>query len=210
MLRTLLAPKSDGSPLNVLDVGGHDVFWRALNLSDFPEIRITFLNLYEFLPSFPNSVSMKGDARFMSAFADNQFDLVFSNSVIEHVGNLRDQKQMAEECRRVGRSHFIQTPNRYFPIEPHFLIPLFHFLPCSIRAHLHSFRDWGWWKRAPSYLSAYEEVESIRLLSERELRYLFPMSHIWKEKFFIFTKSFVAFGESKPSSPCPQPISGHV
>lgn len=194
LLKALLADAPRNSTLKVLDVGGVEEFWRALDWSGFPVMYITFLNVYEFRPSLPNAVCLKGDARFMKEFPDRSFDLVLSNSVIEHVGNLRDQRQMAGECLRVGRRHFIQTPNRYFPLEPHFLIPFFQFLPCAWRAFLHASKDWGWWRQAPSYLAAYEEVESIRLLSERELRYLFPDSKLWKERILALTKSFVVYG----------------
>ena len=63
----------------------------------------------------------------MDFFKDKSFDAVFSNSVIEHVGTFEDQKMMANEVIRVTNFYFIQTPNLYFPIEPHFLVPFFQF-----------------------------------------------------------------------------------
>lgn len=57
----------------------------------------------------------------MKQFQDNEFDAVFSNSVIEHVGDYEAQRQMANEIMRVGKRYFVQTPNFYFPIEPHIL-----------------------------------------------------------------------------------------
>lgn len=69
-----------------------------------------------------------GDARDLSGFADGSIDLVHSNSVIEHVGGWPDIVAMAREARRVGRSGWIQTPAQEFPIEPHFHLPLVHWL----------------------------------------------------------------------------------
>jgi hypothetical protein len=70
-----------------------------------------------------------GDACKMS-LPDKSFDWVFSNALIEHVGNFSKQFEMAEEVRRVARKgYFIATPNRHFPIDPHTYIPFFHLMP---------------------------------------------------------------------------------
>jgi hypothetical protein len=61
----------------------------------------------------------------MPQYRDKEFDIAFSNSVIEHVGNDLRIRQMADEVRRVGRN-YLQTPNYYFPLEPHFFFPFFH------------------------------------------------------------------------------------
>jgi hypothetical protein len=137
--------------------------------------------------------SIVGDARDMRGVRDQEFDVVFSNSVIEHVGSFSDQAAMASEVRRVGERYFIQTPNKYFPIEPHFLVPGFQFLPLGIRARLHARRDLGWWKKADSYEAALAEVSTIRLLTERDVRKLFPEARVFKERFYGLTKSFIAY-----------------
>ncbi len=61
-------------------------------------------------------------------FGDREFDIAFSNSVIEHVPP-ELQAAFAAEVSRVADRYFVQTPNRYFPIEPHYQLPLFQFLP---------------------------------------------------------------------------------
>jgi hypothetical protein len=125
----------------------------------------------------------------------SSFDVVFSNSVIEHLGpRFADQKRMADEIRRVGKRYFVQTPNRYFPLEPHFLTPGFQFYPLDLRVWLVSNFNVGWYKRIPDKAKARREVESISLLSRDGVRRLFPGGRIYAEKIAGLTKSFVAYG----------------
>lgn len=179
-------------PVRVLDVGGTEAYWRTVGVSD--GLRITLLNQVAPEPATPWMEGVAGDARDMSAFGDREFDVVFSNSVIEHVGSFRDQAAMAREVQRVGRAYFVQTPNRYFPVEPHFLFPGFQFLPVGTRAWLHSRWDLGWMPRAPSLEAARNEVEQVRLLTRKELRSLFPRASIHVERFAGIPKSYVAYG----------------
>jgi SAM-dependent methyltransferase len=192
-------------PVRVLDVGGTHQFWLAMDRSALPRMQITFLNMWSYEPDLPEATAVIGDARDLSRYADREFDVVFSNSVIEHVGGLREQLRMAKECVRVGRRYYIQTPNWAFPIEPHFLLPGFQYLPVAVRARLHACRQWGWWAKAPSYLDAVAEVESIRLLTRVELRFLFPDATLYVERFLGLPKSFVAYGRNpdpREEAPC--------
>lgn len=52
-------------------------------------------------------------------FHNGEFDWVFSNAVIEHVGNRKDQILFLNEMLRVGKNVFFTTPNKYFPVESH-------------------------------------------------------------------------------------------
>jgi hypothetical protein len=179
-------------PVRVLDVGGTEAYWRAVGIPD--GLRIVLLNQAAPDPVTPGMEGVAGDARDMSVFGDRTFDVVFSNSVIEHVGTFRDQTAMAREVQRVGRAYFVQTPNRYFPIEPHFLFPGFQFLPVGMRARLHNRWNLGWMSRAPSLEAARREVEQVRLLTRRELQALFPDASIHVERFAGVPKSYVAYG----------------
>lgn len=111
-------------PVRVLDIGGTQAFWEIGGLAEDQGIHLTLLNLTKESSTRLNFVSMLGDGRDLSAFEDGSFDVVFSNSVIEHLGQHEDQRRMAREIQRVGKRYFIQTPNKSFPIEPHFLFPL--------------------------------------------------------------------------------------
>lgn len=178
--------------VEILDIGGTQQFW-DLMLGDNPaDLRVTLLNIEHQTVSSSRFVSTVGDARAMTRLADAGFDVVFSNSVIEHVGSYDDQRRMADEVRRVGRRLFIQTPNKRFPLEPHFLFPFFQYLPVGTRAWLVNRFDVGWYKRIPDSVAARAEVESIQLLTREKFGALFPGARIYEEKFAGLTKSFVA------------------
>lgn len=131
---------------------------------------------------------VKADARDLP-FADDEFEIAFSNSVIEHVVDPEDRARYAAEVRRVARRYFVQTPNRGFPIEPHSLLPLVHLLPPRLGRRL--------WRLGVST----DPYESARLLGARELRRLFPDAAIVRERLGPMTKSLVAAGpaESLPT-----------
>lgn len=126
-------------------------------------------------------------------FKHFEFDFCFSNSVIEHVGTRDDQLRMAREVRRVGRGYFVQTPNRYFPLEPHFLVPGWQFAPVSVRTFLLQQKDLGWVRRVKDRSLARAVVESIRLLTLEEIQVAFPDGKIYHERICFLTKSFVAW-----------------
>jgi hypothetical protein len=186
-------------PVRILDVGGTANFWKRMGFHD-EDVDIVLLNMEP--PSEADRAAeradrftfVEGDARSMRDFADDEFDVVFSNSVIEHVGDLADQHSMADEVRRVGRRYFVQTPNRYFPIEPHFLVPGFQFLPIEARARMLTRFDLGWIRRVPDLDAARERVRGIRLLTRRELARMFPKGRVYTERVLGLPKSFVACG----------------
>ena len=180
--------------VEILDIGGTQQFWDLMLGEDQPDIRVTLLNVAHQPLSSPHFVSVVGDARAMPQFAAKFFDVVFSNSVIEHVGDYANQRRMADEVRRIGRRYFVQTPNKRFPIEPHFLVPWFQYLPTGTRAWLLSRFDVGWYRRIPDITAARDEVESIQLLTRKRFMGLFPDARIHEEKLSALTKSFVAIG----------------
>jgi ubiquinone/menaquinone biosynthesis C-methylase UbiE len=116
-------------------------------------------------------------------YGENEFPIVFSNSVIEHVPK-KLQPAFAAEIRRVGRRYFVQTPNRYFPIEPHYQFPFFQFLPQRTQRWMNRHFSLGWRRKG--------EWEEVRLLSAAELQRLFPDAEIKRERLFGLTKSLMA------------------
>ena len=182
-------------PVQILDVGGEQQFWRMMGLETLRGVQVTLLNLRrETVTEGGHFESVVGDARDLSRYESQSFDVVFSNSVIEHLGpDFDDQRRMANEVRRVGKRYFVQTPNRYFPIEPHFLTPGFQFLPLRVRTWLVSHFSIGWYPRIREEAAARREVESIVLLTRRQLCDLFPEALIYEERIAGLTKSFVAY-----------------
>jgi hypothetical protein len=180
-------------PISILDIGGTEDYWRLMLQGVEMQVSITILNLEPAEVTLPGMTSIVGDARHVQA-QENSFDVVFSNSVIEHVGSYQDQLMMAAEVRRLAKRYFIQTPNKYFPIEPHFLFPLFQFLPIGIRVWLLRNFKLGWFQRTPDRQKAKETVNSIRLMDKTELQALFPQASIYEERVLGLTKSFVAYG----------------
>jgi hypothetical protein len=180
-------------PVSILDIGGTENYWNTMGIGEEDGIHITLLNLTAEEVRGPHLTSIVGDARRLE-MEDSCFDVVFSNSVIEHVGSPDDQRRMAVEVRRVGQRYFVQTPNRYFPIEPHFLFPFYQFMPVSVRILLLQNFDLGWFKRERDAARARQIVEGIRLLDKRQFAGLFPEADIFEEKIGWLTKSFVAYG----------------
>jgi 2-polyprenyl-3-methyl-5-hydroxy-6-metoxy-1,4-benzoquinol methylase len=191
----------DKKPLRILDVGGTLNFWSTMDYLDRGrDIELTLLNLSKAESPYPHVTTVAGDARDMKAFHDGQFDLVFSNSVIEHVGDFDDQKRMADEVRRVGKGYFLQTPNLYFPIEPHFLFPYFQFLPIRVKVFLLRHFRIGWHGPTRDLQKAKKTATSIRLLKKSELARLFPDGQIVEERFLGLVKSFIVFKSYVPQA----------
>jgi hypothetical protein len=183
-------------PVSILDIGGTQGYWEMMGLGPTADVHVTILNVYEQAVTLPRFAAVVGDARSMPQYGNRQFDVVFSNSTIEHVGDWQDQREMAREIERVGKYYYVQTPNRMFPVEPHFLFPGFQFLPIAARTWLLQHFDLGWHPRTRDYEKAREQVAGIRLLSGREMRMLFPRATLYRERLFGLTKSYVAHGAS--------------
>jgi len=125
--------------------------------------------------------------------ADREYDITYSNSVIEHLGSWERQLAFASEIRRVGGRLWVQTPARECPIEPHFLALFVHWLPVNLRKFVVQYASiWGWTTKA-NHQQASEMVNEIRLLSRREFGACFPDCIIITERMFgVIPKSYIA------------------
>jgi hypothetical protein len=172
----------------ILDVGGNEFNWMLYSSSP-PQV--TLLDLSVPRERISNFTWIVGDGRQLP-FKDSSFDLVYSNSVIEHQGNIENQHLFAKECRRVGQNYYVQTPNKWFFMEPHLITPFIHWLPRGIQGlFLRNFTVWGWISR-PSSQYCESFIKEVRLLDEREMKQLFPNCKIFREYFLGFVKSIIA------------------
>ena len=181
-------------PIRILDIGGKFNFWEDMGIKKLfdinEQISITLINLNKENIKHDSFTSIIGNATDLKQFNDNEFDIVFSNSVIEHLFNYEEQRKMANESMRVATNYFIQTPNKYFLIEPHYFFPLFQFMPYGLKKFFMMKTKFvlGKFHDKKSVQRAHDE---IRLLSKKELNNLFPDGKIYNEKIFGFNKSFM-------------------
>ena len=184
------------SPSDILlDVGGYPWFWIS---QPQPVRQIDTLNIHEVSwnqKDFPryNIRTLTGDGCAL-AMQDQRYDIGFSNSVIEHVGSWKQQRQFAIEIRRVAKALWVQTPAYECPIEPHYMTPFIHYLPRSFRKKIVRWCTlWGWLER-PTHEQINSMVETTRLLRKSEMQQLFPDCEIITERMlWVMPKSYIAF-----------------
>jgi SAM-dependent methyltransferase len=170
------------NPGRLLDVGGgtgiSGEFLRLYGV--FESVTIANLSPPDQGPAYLSNVRIiNADGRQLP-FADGAFEWVFSNAVIEHVGDWEDQRHFANEIRRVAsKGYFVTTPNRYFPIEPHALLPLYQFYPDRLKPLA--------LRISPGYM---KEVENINLLTPKRLQRLFPEAQV---RCVNFASSIIAY-----------------
>jgi SAM-dependent methyltransferase len=165
---------------SLLDVGGATgVDGEMLPLYEaFHDIHT--INLSIPLQGPPPSTFVVADACHLP-YKDGAFDWVFSNAVIEHVPAER-QRQFANEIRRVARrGYFVATPDRYFPIDPHTLLPGIQYLSPGLR------RVYG----HMSLRRLTETMDGINLLSARQMQDLFPEGKIYRLGFPVWPNNLV-------------------
>ena len=184
LFRRLMAPRAGE---RMLDVGSGETGLAGLE----PELDVTGTDRVE-RPEYPGPF-VRADGRGLP-FADGEFDVAYSNSVIEHVVEPADRRALAAELARVGGRYFVQTPNRWFPVEPHALLPLVHWLPRRVGRRL--------WDLGVSD----DPFDGTLLLDAKELQQLFPDATIVRERLGPLTKSLVAAGPATrlPASGSPR------
>jgi SAM-dependent methyltransferase len=189
-MRTMMNLTKVTCGMSVLDLGGTPSIW---NNPEIPSLHITIFNLPGITGRAESSSHdlqfIQGDACAVKGISDRTFDLVFSNSVIEHVGNLERRAAFAREVRRLGKSYWVQTPSRWFPIEAHTGMPFWWIYPNVLRTFLIN----RWRKKLPAWT---DMIEGTTVLSRSEMEMLFPEATIIVERLFAVPKSYVAFYKS--------------
>jgi len=190
-------------PVRILDVGGTNEFWENRGCGGRHDIQITTLNLAAEEQRHDNVKPLAGDATDLGRFGDRSFDVAFSNSVIEHLFTFDNQRRMASEIQRVGKAFWVQTPNFWFPLEPHFHVPGWQWMPVTMRVAV--LRRWrcGWRGPCADLARARDQVREVRLMTKEELQALFPGATLIPEHFFGWVKSWIAIGGFSPNPSCP-------
>lgn len=181
-------------PLRIIDLGGTPQFWEQRGWTDRQDVFITTVNLQPAVSRHANIRSVYGDVTDLSQYPDHSFDITFSNSVIEHLFMFDRQAAMAKEHKRLAPALWLQTPNYWFPIEPHFHVPGWQWMPLAARKAIIRRVRCGLRGPCPDATLADRIVREIRLLTRHKLQRLFPEATIVPERFFGIVKSWVVWG----------------
>lgn len=170
----------------VVDLGGQPQIWDSVAVP----LHITIVNLpgteIEEYDSIHTIDYIEGDACSLGMFDDNQFDISFSNSVIEHVGDESRMRMFANESSRIAARYWIQTPSKYFPLEPHTGMPFWWFYPQSLKRYF-----LGRWERDMPLIAMH--AKRTTFITRRQLLGLYPDASIFTERFCGFAKSYSAY-----------------
>jgi hypothetical protein len=181
--------------VRVIDIGGTRNYWNALPDSAFDrfKVHVTLVNLpgAELPGNDDRFTFVAGDGCDLHWVADGEFDVAHANSVLEHVGDWGRMKAFAHEVRRVADAYVVQTPYFWFPVEPHFMAPLFHWLPESWRVKLLLRFPLGHSGRAWTLSEAVDRVQSARLVDRSMFGTLFPDADLVVERFLGLPKSLM-------------------
>jgi hypothetical protein len=178
----------------IIDLGGEPNYWTLYDRSflEAHGVNILMVNPEPQIIDDPLFQVGVGDACDLPQYADDSFDLVHSNSVVEHVGDWVRMEAFARETRRLAPRYYVQTPNYGFPVEPHFSSFFFHWRSEQARARMLMTRGRGFAAQQGDMGAAMRIVQSARLLDKRQFRFLFPDARHLDERVLGLTKSLVA------------------
>jgi len=181
--------------IKIVDLGGSEDYWinifgikflkkinAKITIINIDNLKIKKTEIFDFL---------KQDA-CNSTFDDSYFDLAFSNSVIEHVGNFKKQILFAKEHLRLAKFYYCQTPNKSFFMDPHTFVPYFFYLNKNIQIFLLKNFSLGNYQKAKNNKEAKKIIKETQMLSFNDFKYLFAEKEITIEKFLFMNKSFIA------------------
>jgi hypothetical protein len=191
--------------VSIIDIGGRQRYWSIISRDFLIEnkVKITCVNLPG---ENSNAVDddiftyIEGDGCNLFEFQNEQFNIAHSNSVIEHVGDWSNMVKFSSEVKRVATSYFVQTPNYWFPIEPHRYLICAHWLPKPVELWLLThfkplFKGVNSGKPRTNIDLAMRSIDDSRLLTRKMFQFLFSEGHIITERICLLTKSFVACKE---------------
>ncbi len=173
----------------IVDLGGQPDTWDQI----ITPLKLTIINLPGIADQEHESVHdisyIEGDACSLTLIEDNEFEIAFSNSVIEHVGDNEKVKMFADEVQRIGEKIWIQTPSKYFPLECHTGMPFWWYYPPKLKQLLLE----RWNKKLPKWT---EMVKGTTYITKSQLTQLFPGSQMHTERFLGLPKSYIIYNSS--------------
>ena len=196
LIEMMVAVAARKGQVSIIDVGGTEEYWNILppGAMERWDVHITIANIACPLNgrANPRFEHVEVDGCDLRQYADRQFDIAHANSVIEHVGDWDRMVRFASEIRRLASAYFVQTPNYWFPVEPHCMTPIIHWLPKPARIALVRRYSLGHWPKASTVSDAVRIVESARLLNRPMMSALFPDATLLVERVLLLPKSIVA------------------
>ncbi|WP_237830136.1 methyltransferase domain-containing protein [Sandaracinobacteroides sayramensis] len=187
-------------PFRIIDLGGTFAYWRQVGVEflERNDIVVTCVNHVESELASNQSTTERlnaetGNACDLAHYADNSFDMVHSNSVIEHVGRFPEMAAFAREVQRLAPSYYVQTPYAGFPLDPHSpRLPFYHWLPESLRLKAQRRIKVGWSPPVKDVAHAMRHVDGVALLERTRFYYLFPDATHRFERLLLLPKSMIA------------------
>jgi len=184
--------KGVSGPVRLIDLGGTVRFWENWGLARRPQLDVTLVNNHDLdknhandAITLPNIRRLRADVLTLSAADFAQYDVIFSNSLIEHLPGRQLQRQLAQAIIDSGRPYFLQTPNKRSPIDPHFprpYVPFFATYPRPLQARLLSWSALGSGSAAPSYQAALARLQNYYPMTVRDVRQCFPRARVVVER----------------------------
>jgi Methyltransferase domain len=170
----------------IIDLGGTSYMWNLVE-HDFNVTLINLPGTADHSQASRNLRVVEADAtNLKDLFADQSFDVVYSNSVIEHVGGAESQAAFAAEVLRLAQAYWVQTPSNWFPVEIHSGFPLYWQLPEAGRTYLKR----RWHQRLPDWT---EMMDNTTVLTCNQLRQLFPDANLYRERRLMLEKSYAVY-----------------
>jgi len=190
----------------LIDLGGTVKFWETWGLAKQPLLDVTLVNNHDRDKchandpiKLPNIHRLNADVLTLSAADFAEYDVIFSNSLIEHLPGRELQRQLARAIVDSGRPYFLQTPNKRSPLDPHFprpYVPFFAAYPRALQARLLSWSALGSSSASPSYDAALVRLQNYYPLTTRDVRQLFPQARIVLERPLGVPMSIIAMSQA--------------
>lgn len=189
-----------GGSIKILDLGGSVQYWSRVGIPFLKACGAKVIVLNNVASELKSSEADDeifsagvGDACNLPQFHDLQFDLVHSNSVIEHVGGWQRMKMFSAEVRRLSKHYYVQTPYFWFPVDPHrWKFPMIHWMPNSLQARIMQSFPVCYSGKLGDLETAHQYLEHLQMIDRKQFTYLFPEATLKRERLLGLTKSLVA------------------